>query len=119
MSQVNVFYAPSCGYSAATAAFLLTRGVSYNLINVDKAPELRRDLARRLKVQKITTPVVEAGDDLHMAPPLGRLKELSDQWLSADQAGERERERERDADADTNTATRTPTPPPEASGEDF
>jgi len=67
MSQVNVFYAPSCGYSAATAAFLLTRGVSYSLINLDKAPELRRDLARRLEVQKITTPVVEAGSDLHMA----------------------------------------------------
>jgi len=117
MSQVNVFYAPTCGYSAATAAFLLTRGVSYNLINVDKAPHLRRDLARRLKVQKITTPVVEAGDDLHMAPPLSRLKELSDQWLSADEAASRERER--DADPDTNAATRTPTPPPEASGEDF
>jgi len=83
---VNVFYVPTCGFSAATAAFLFNRGVSYNLVNLDKASDVRRDLTRRLKVDKLTTPVVESGPDLLMAPPLSRLKELSDIWLEREQA---------------------------------
>jgi len=81
MPQINVFYVPACGFSAATSAFLLTRGISFKLTNLEPTPEVRRDLERRLGVSKVTTPVLEVDGQLLMAPSLSRLKELSDEWL--------------------------------------
>lgn len=80
MTPVRVYYVPSCGFSAATIAFLAARGAEFEAVNLDLHPDLRDRLQKQLKGQKLETPTLEAGGGLHVAPALSELKELLARW---------------------------------------
>ena len=85
MKRLTVFYVPACPFSAATIAFLTSEGAEYRVVNLDLHPDERKRLSQR--VDKVETPTLEVGDDVHVAPPLSDLKKLLKTWgLSEDAA---------------------------------
>jgi len=86
MRPVRVYYAPSCAFSAATIAFLVSRGADFESLNLDEHEEARERLQARLRAQKLETPTLEVGAELHVAPPLSDLKQLLQRWGLPDEA---------------------------------
>jgi glutaredoxin len=84
MKTLTVFYVPACPFSAATIAFLASKGAEYQVVNLDLHPEERERLSQR--VEKLETPTLEIGSDVHVAPPLSELKKMLAAWGLPDDA---------------------------------
>lgn len=78
MKALTVFYVPACPFSAATIAFLASKGAEYRVVNLDLHPDERARLSQR--VEKLETPTLEVGSDVLVAPPLSDLKKLLATW---------------------------------------
>ena len=90
MDTLTVYYSPSCAFSAGTIAFLMLRGADVRLVNLDQHADARPRLEKRLDGKKLETPLLEASDGLHVAPPLSELKDLLETWNLPDEAAPRE-----------------------------
>lgn len=80
MKPLNLFYLPSCAFSAGTLSFLMLRGADFHVVNLDEHPDERRRLEEKLGGKKLETPTLEIEGKLHVAPSLSELKELLEQW---------------------------------------
>jgi glutaredoxin len=92
MKPLTVFYVPACPFSAATIAFLASKGAEYRVVNLDLHPEERERLSQR--VEKLETPTLEIGSDVHVAPPLAELKKMLAAWGLPDDAAPYDRLKE-------------------------
>jgi glutaredoxin len=86
MQDLTVYYAPSCAFSLATLVFLASRGADAHVVNLEQHPTHRAQLQARLGDRKLETPTLQAGSDLHIAPPLAELKKLLAHWGLPDDA---------------------------------
>ena len=86
MQRLRLYYVPSCAFSSATIAFLAARGADFEVVNLDEHAELRSELDARLQNQKLETPTLEAGGELHVAPALSELKQRLHRWGLPDDA---------------------------------
>lgn len=80
MKRVDIYYKPTCAFSAGTVMFMFLQGAELHLVNLDLHPEERARLEKQLAGRKLETPTLEVEGELHVAPSLSDLKKLLVQW---------------------------------------